>query len=42
MEIDPFVSTGKFIKDTNPMISTGVEKKDVNYLFNSFKKRWQC
>jgi hypothetical protein len=33
MELNPFVSTGEFIKNCNPMISTGVEKKDENYLF---------
>ena len=38
MELDPFVSTGAFIKERDPMISNGNRKKDVNNFFNLSKK----
>lgn len=42
MELNPIVSTGELIKNSDPMISTGVEKKYENYLFKNRKKRFQC
>ncbi len=41
MEKNPLVSTGVFIKDSDPMISTGIKKKDMTIFFNNLKKRWQ-
>ncbi len=40
MELNPIVSTGELIKNSDPMISTGVEKKDENYLFKNRKKEF--
>lgn len=33
MEVNPFVSTGRFIKDSDPMISFGIQKKDMTIFF---------
>lgn len=33
MEVNPFVSTGRFIKDSDPMISSGSQEKRYDYLF---------
>jgi hypothetical protein len=38
MELNPFVSTGAFIKERDPMISNGNLKKDANNFFNILKK----
>jgi hypothetical protein len=38
MELNPFVSTGAFIKKRDPMISNGNLKKDANNFFNILKK----
>jgi hypothetical protein len=37
MELNPFVSTGAFIKKRDPMISNGNQKKAANN-FLTFKK----
>ncbi|HCV15814.1 MAG TPA: hypothetical protein DF637_05725 [Rikenellaceae bacterium] len=38
MELNPFISTGAFIKERDPMISNGNIKKSCKQLFNILKK----
>jgi len=41
MELNPFVSTGKFINHSDPMISTGMHKKKMKTSFLKIsKKTW--
>jgi len=38
VELNPFISTGAFIKKRDPMISNGNQKKAANNFFNIEKK----
>ena len=38
MELNPFVSTGAFINERDPMVSNGNLKKDANNFFDILKK----
>jgi len=42
LEVDPFVSFGNYIKNSDPMVSTGVQKKNKRYIFYNTKKRRCC
>ena len=39
MEVNPFISTGAFIKNRDPMVSSGSWKKRYDYLFFKFIKK---